>query len=174
MMLNKGGSEYSRPDTLSSLEMILATFPTLIFWLYLFFVPFISLITQTDLYTSISINTQIKLIIQIPGGIILFYGLIVGCLGRISRGTYLVKEKAELITSGGHALARHPQYLLYICGFIALPLLTTSIWLIVLLPGTYGYWMASIKEDQALIEQFGEEYKEYMEKVGRFSPKFNF
>lgn len=171
MMLNRGGSEYSRPDNLTSLEMILTTVPTLIYWLYLCIVPFVSLTAQIDLYTPFSINSAIKIIIQLLGIVILFYGLIVGCLGRISRGAYLVKEKPELITSGGHALARHPQYLLYICGFIALPLVTTSVWLVVLLPGIYGYWRASIKEDQVLIEQFGQDYKEYIKKVGRFFPK---
>jgi protein-S-isoprenylcysteine O-methyltransferase Ste14 len=34
-----------------------------------------------------------------------------------------------------------------------------------------GYYMVSRREEQLLIKQFGEEYREYMKKVGGFIPK---
>jgi protein-S-isoprenylcysteine O-methyltransferase Ste14 len=78
----------------------------------------------------------------------------------------------HLITSGPYARVRHPLYS-GMCGwFIALSLLTAN-WIFV---GTcvltcVGLLWRIPKEEQMMIEAFGEEYKTYMQHTGRLFPK---
>jgi protein-S-isoprenylcysteine O-methyltransferase Ste14 len=60
---------------------------------------------------------------------------------------------------------------MYIVCFIGLPLVTLSPYLLVLLLGIPGYVITTRNEEEVLLEEFGEEYKEYMIKVGRFVPR---
>lgn len=79
----------------------------------------------------------------------------------------------RLITTGPYARIRHPLYA-GMCGwFICLSLLTAN-WIFV---GACVLTFAGLlwripKEEQMLIEAFGNEYKEYMKRTGRFLPKF--
>ncbi|MHA2255313.1 MAG: methyltransferase family protein, partial [Candidatus Heimdallarchaeaceae archaeon] len=74
-------------------------------------------------------------------------------------------------TRWGYDLVRHPEYTMYIVCFIGLPLVTLSPYLLVLLLGIPGYVITTRNEEEVLLEEFGEEYKEYMIKVGRFVPR---
>jgi len=64
-------------------------------------------------------------------------------------------------------ILRHPSYSHYITGFIGIPLITFNPILLLLLFGIYGYLSVTTTEEEALIAHFGQEYIEYMEKVGR-------
>ena len=79
----------------------------------------------------------------------------------------------RLITTGPYKRIRHPLYA-GMCGwFICLSLLTAN-WIFVgacILTFAGLLWRIP-KEEQMLIEAFGEEYKEYMKRTGRFLPKF--
>ena len=102
---------------------------------------------------------------------IIFLGSIVGCLGRISRGVYLSKDEPELATKWGHAIVRHPSYFLYITGFVGLPLVTFSPYLLILLFGIPGYLITIKYEEEGLLEFFDEKFIEYRENVGKIIPK---
>jgi len=79
----------------------------------------------------------------------------------------------RLITTGPYARIRHPLYA-GMCGwFVSLSLLTAN-WIFV---GACVLTFAGLlyripKEEQMLIEAFGDEYKEYMKRTGRLFPKF--
>lgn len=79
----------------------------------------------------------------------------------------------RLITTGPYARIRHPLYA-GMCGwFVCLSLLTVN-WIFV---GACVLTFAGLlwripKEEQMLIEAFGDEYNEYMKRTGRFLPKF--
>ena len=117
------------------------------------------------------IPPSIQFPLVISGIIITSIGLIVGCLGRIGRGAYLRKDEATLATNWGHAIVRHPEYFMYITGFIGLPLVALSPYLLILLIGIPGYVITAKNEEEVLIEAFGEGYLDYIKKVGRFFPK---
>jgi protein-S-isoprenylcysteine O-methyltransferase Ste14 len=84
----------------------------------------------------------------------------------------LIKEH-HLITSGPYARIRHPLYA-GMCGwFVSLTLLTAN-WIFV---GACTLTFAGLlyripKEEQMMLEAFGDEYKEYMNRTGRLFPKF--
>lgn len=79
----------------------------------------------------------------------------------------------HLITTGPYAHIRHPLYA-GMCGwFVSLTLLTAN-WIFV---GVCVLTFAGLlwripKEEQMMIENFGDEYKKYMDRTGRLFPKF--
>ena len=79
----------------------------------------------------------------------------------------------RLITNGPYARIRHPLYA-GMCGwFVSLSLLTAN-WIFVsacVLTFAGLLWRIP-REEQMMIETFGDEYKEYMKRTGRFFPKF--
>lgn len=84
----------------------------------------------------------------------------------------LTKEH-HLITTGPYARIRHPLYA-GMCGwFVALSLLTAN-WIFVgacLLTFAGLLWRIP-REEQMMLEAFGDEYQQYMNHTGRFFPKF--
>jgi protein-S-isoprenylcysteine O-methyltransferase Ste14 len=80
----------------------------------------------------------------------------------------------QLITSGPYARIRHPLYA-GMCGwFVSLSLLTAN-WIFVAACSiaTVGIIWRIPKEEKMMIEAFGDEYKAYMQRTGRFFPKLN-
>jgi len=171
MLIRKGKASYPRPSFNSPFEGISIIIPTLIFWLFLLVSPIVYFVSDIQLLTLTIVNDKIQLPSLIIGSILMFLGLIIGCLGRISRGVYLSKDKPELATKLGHAFVRHPSYFLYITGFIGLPLVTFSPYLLILLLGIPGYLITIKYEEEGLLEFFNEEYIEYCENVGKIIPK---
>jgi protein-S-isoprenylcysteine O-methyltransferase Ste14 len=84
-----------------------------------------------------------------------------------------IREKHELITRGIYAYIRHPMYASQWLWVLAQPLLLQN-WiagffnLIVFL---FFYPMRVRAEEELMLEQFGEEYRSYMEKVGAVFPR---
>jgi len=68
---------------------------------------------------------------------------------------------------------RHPFYLSFLLSMTGVSLATAN-WFI-LLGGfvTFGFMVARLRLEEAkLIERFGDEYRDYMRRVGRFVPRF--
>lgn len=79
----------------------------------------------------------------------------------------------HLITTGPYARIRHPLYAGMIGWCAALSLLTANwIFVAVCVLAIGGLLWRVPKEEQMMIEAFGDEYKEYMKRTGRFFPKF--
>jgi protein-S-isoprenylcysteine O-methyltransferase Ste14 len=78
----------------------------------------------------------------------------------------------HLITTGPYALIRHPLYAGIFGWCVALPLLTANwIFVAVCVLSILGLLWRVPKEEQMMIEAFGDEYKAYMQRTGRFFPK---
>ena len=168
MLLKKGKASYPTPSFKSTLESLSVVLPSVFFWLYLLFSPIVFFSSGKNIFVLEIIPTTAQLPLVIIGIIIMSIGLIVGCLGRIGRGIYLARDKAKLSTNWGHAIVRHPSYFLYITGFIGIPFAALSPYLFLLCLGIPGYIITTKYEELALIEAFGQEYKEYQKKVRRF------
>lgn len=83
-----------------------------------------------------------------------------------------LKQDHYLVTTGPYSYIRHPLYLAMMGWGVAVALLTAN-WIfvaisILVLAGVIG---RIPKEEQMLIENFGDEYKAYMQRTGRFFPK---
>ena len=83
----------------------------------------------------------------------------------------LTKEH-HLITTGTYARIRHPLYTAMIGWCIGLALLTANwIFVAVCALSIVGVERRVPKEEQMMIEAFGNEYIAYMQRTGRFFPK---
>lgn len=84
-----------------------------------------------------------------------------------------IKEKHTLITTGIYKYIRHPMYAAHLLWAVAQIMILHN-WIagfsfiIVMVP---HYLLRVEKEESMMIEQFGDEYQEYMKSAGRILPK---
>jgi protein-S-isoprenylcysteine O-methyltransferase Ste14 len=83
-----------------------------------------------------------------------------------------LREDHRLVTTGPFARIRHPMYSAMVFWGIGLALLTAN-WVFIIMAGLVStvFILRVPKEEQMMIEKFGEEYRAYMRKTGRFLPK---
>jgi len=122
--------------------------------------------------------SQIQLIAYLGVGLYVFSGLIFGMLpvfefrrnGGVTKGKSYIYT-TRLVDTGIYSIVRHPQFITFILWAIAGMLLFQH-WVVILLgipviPFTY---IDLLRADNRLLEKFGDEYRQYMERV----PKANF
>ena len=82
-------------------------------------------------------------------------------------------QEHHLVTSGPYARIRHPLYVGMFGWCLALVLLTAN-WIFLAICGLSiaGLVWRIPKEEQMMLEAFGDEYKAYMQRTGRYFPKF--
>lgn len=79
-------------------------------------------------------------------------------------------SKGDLVKSGMMGIVRHPMYLGTAIAAFALIFVFQSILSIVLSStAVVLLWVASIKEDEYNLEQFGDSYREFMDRVPRWN-----
>lgn len=86
--------------------------------------------------------------------------------------TSATRNQHTLVTSGPYRWVRHPLYTVGTSLFIAFGMIADS-WFIASL-GILTFILMAIrtpKEEANLIEKFGDEYREYMKRTGRFFPR---
>lgn len=87
--------------------------------------------------------------------------------------TLEIRDKHELITNGIYGVVRHPMYASQWLWVIAQPLLLQN-WIAGwsnLLVFILFYFLRVRAEEQLMLEQFGDQYRSYMQKVGAVIPK---
>lgn len=83
-----------------------------------------------------------------------------------------LRKEHHLVTSGPYAYIRHPLYSAMFSWAISLAFLTANwIFVAVAVLSIAGTVVRVPKEEQMMIEAFGDEYKAYMQRTGRFFPK---
>jgi len=88
--------------------------------------------------------------------------------------TLEIREKHELITRGIYGVIRHPMYASQWLLSIATPLLLQN-WIagwLNLVVFIFFYSFRVKAEEQMMLEQFGDQYRSYMQKVGAVFPKW--
>jgi len=86
--------------------------------------------------------------------------------------TSATRKQHKLVTSGPYRWVRHPLYTVGSSMFVAFGMMADN-WFIAGL-GILTFILMAIrtpKEEANLIEKFGDEYREYMKRTGRFLPK---
>jgi protein-S-isoprenylcysteine O-methyltransferase Ste14 len=100
------------------------------------------------------------------------YGWSQATLGKAWSPHLQTRDKQGLITTGPYARIRHPIYLALIGFLTGIALVTTNLFFIVLLLISIIVLALRIpKEEQMMIEEFGDEYREYIRQTGRLFPK---
>ena len=86
--------------------------------------------------------------------------------------TSATRQEHQLVTSGPYRWIRHPLYTVGSSLFIAFGMMSDN-WFIALLGilAFIGMAIRTPKEEANLIEKFGDEYRDYMKRTGRFFPK---
>lgn len=93
-------------------------------------------------------------------------------LGKNLTDTVVTRSNAVLVTTGPYRWIRHPFYVAVFFLTLAIALMAAN-WLI----GLIGLSFVAVvairvkKEEQKLIEKFGDQYRKYMAATGRFLPK---
>jgi protein-S-isoprenylcysteine O-methyltransferase Ste14 len=95
-------------------------------------------------------------------------------LGRNWSGSLDVREEHHLITGGVYRLVRHPIYLgLWLWALAQFLLLQNWIAGLAGLIGFLPLYLYRVpREEQMMIDAFGDEYREYMAKTPRLLPRF--
>ena len=87
--------------------------------------------------------------------------------------TLEIREKHELITRGIYGVIRHPMYASQWLWVLAQPLLLQN-WIagwLNLIIFVFFYFLRVKAEEQLMTEQFGDQYRSYMQRVGGVFPK---
>ncbi len=95
-------------------------------------------------------------------------------LGRQYSACLRIKESHSLITVGPYARVRHPMYTVLNGFSLGISLVTANFLIVcfaILLIITFPF--VARKEEQMMLQAFGDEYREYMERSGRFFPKIS-
>ncbi|GAB4577288.1 MAG: hypothetical protein Fur0022_00190 [Anaerolineales bacterium] len=94
-------------------------------------------------------------------------------LGSNFSTTLHVRREHTLVTSGPYRYVRHPMYTALFLSMLAILLLTRN-WLVGAVPliGLCVIVLLRVQyEEHAMIEKFGEAYRKYMKRTGRFLPR---
>jgi protein-S-isoprenylcysteine O-methyltransferase Ste14 len=92
-------------------------------------------------------------------------------LGKNLTDTVVTRRGHTLVTHGPYRWVRHPFYDVVLLWVVSMALLTAN-WLLALL-GVSAFAMMVVRtriEEEKLIERFGDEYRTYMQRTGRFFP----
>ncbi len=93
-------------------------------------------------------------------------------LGKNVTPTVIIRKEHSLVTHGPYRWVRHPLYTVGFMAFAGLSLLAAN-WFIMLVMATgWPVLMARTPIEEAhLVERFGDEYRQYMQRTGRYFPK---
>jgi protein-S-isoprenylcysteine O-methyltransferase Ste14 len=94
-------------------------------------------------------------------------------IGSGITATSATRQRHTLVTNGPYRWVRHPLYTFASSLFIAFGMMADN-WFIALL-GILAFTIMAIRtprEEANLIEKFGDDYRAYMKRTGRFLPRF--
>ncbi|MHA2027283.1 MAG: isoprenylcysteine carboxylmethyltransferase family protein [Candidatus Thorarchaeota archaeon] len=94
-------------------------------------------------------------------------------LGASFSKTLTIQDDHKLVTTGPYSRIRHPMYSVYTFWFLSWFLISTNL----LFGISWLFWVVYLfiripQEEQMLIEQFGDSYRDYMNKTGKLFPRF--
>jgi protein-S-isoprenylcysteine O-methyltransferase Ste14 len=93
-------------------------------------------------------------------------------LGKNLTDTVVTRKEHMLVTSGPYRWVRHPFYVAFVLAVVANSLVAAN-WFL-LLTGLIAFALIVVrtrKEEERLLARFGDAYREYMKKTGRFLPR---
>jgi len=93
-------------------------------------------------------------------------------LGTLWSAQLQLREHHHLVTTGPYSRMRHPLYTAMIAWAVSLALVSANwIFIGVAVVTASVFFIRVPREEQMMIDQFGDEYLEFMQMAGRFLPK---
>lgn len=145
-----------------------------VFGLLLWFSPLIYLLNPGWMaWSKIGLPAEVRWL-GVGLGILCVAGIywLFSSIGSGITPTSATRKQHTLVTQGPYRWVRHPLYTIGSSLFVAFGMMADN-WFIALL-GILAFIAMAIrtpKEEANLIEKFGDEYREYMKRTGRFFPK---
>lgn len=95
-------------------------------------------------------------------------------LGNNVSPTVVTRRNHSLVTSGPYRWVRHPLYSMGLIAYLGLALLAAN-WFFAVLAvlGFIGLHIRVPKEEAQLVARFGDAYRVYMQRTGRYFPKLS-
>ena len=93
-------------------------------------------------------------------------------LGRNFSSFVAIKEHQTFVNTGPYRYVKHPIYTAYVANYLGGGLLSGNI-ILTVVPVLCFTFMIALRigeEETMLVEAFGEQYREYMTRTGRFLP----
>jgi protein-S-isoprenylcysteine O-methyltransferase Ste14 len=127
---------------------------------------------------ALTYTTSSDTVIRAIGFLIFYLGAATCNLAIIFAGKYLrpshsgVLRNHQLVQNGPFAVLRHPLYVSYILILVGLSFILLTYWL--LLPSlavAVGIYPTAKTEEEMLIRQVGDEYRQYQQRVGMLFPR---
>ncbi len=170
------GKQYIGYNKLFLTLVAIGYFGIWVFWLGGIVLQFLDCYyTVLDLLTCSFLMTPF---VQIVGLVILYVGSLffawtIGAAGRSLRpSTSGVHADHRLAQDGPLGIVRHPYYVSYVVVLVGLGLTLATLWpLLLALCVAIGMGPTAEAEERQLVALFGEEYKKYQRRIGRFFPK---
>ena len=93
-------------------------------------------------------------------------------LGTNVTATAQTRPDAHLVTTGPYHWIRHPMYVFGLIWFLAIVVITASWFVAIAGAGGFSFLVIRCRQEEAnLIAKFGDDYRAYMQRTGRFFPK---
>ena len=103
---------------------------------------------------------------------LIFYAWSRAVLGEAWSSHLETRKNQALVTTGPYTRVRHPIYLAMLGFLVSLAIVTANLLFFALLAfSVIDLALRIPKEEQIMIEAFGEDYKAYMQRTGRLFPK---
>lgn len=95
-------------------------------------------------------------------------------LGKNLTDTVVTRKDHSLVTTGPYRYVRHPFYTSFFIAIIGGSIVTANWYLFLTSPLPFAFLVARTRiEEEKLVERFGYEYQDYMERTGRFWPRLH-
>jgi protein-S-isoprenylcysteine O-methyltransferase Ste14 len=142
-------------------------------------IAFLSLNRYYAFFDFMTFSFSAAPFLQIVGVVIfytgsLFFTWALGFAGKYLRPSIsgIHTNEHKLVQSGPLGVVRHPYYVSYVLILVGLSLTLTTLWpLASALCVVVGMGPTAEVEEEQLAAQFGEEYRQYQQRVGRFLPR---
>lgn len=97
-------------------------------------------------------------------------GLGLSAWAVLEAGNLDVEAPTKLMTGGPYAFSRNPMYVGWALIYLGTALAANSIWMVILFPIVlvYTHVVDVLKEERVLAQKFGDEFREYRERVRRY------
>ena len=167
-------AEVERPSGFLS---VLAAFGTLFFFLESLAYPFLVATGLHQIVEGFPLQIRFEHVvwIQVVGVLLESFGYTLFLWSVLERGRYAtsweMREDHKLVTWGPYRYVRHPSYLGYFLMFFGLFFVLLNLLALIPIIAIPGYIGLTFYEERLLTTRFGDAYREYQKKTGRFLPR---
>lgn len=170
------GLQFQRSNIVAKSAEHPMTYIGMALWSIVLLLPFVSIFTGWIAFADYSAIAGL----QIVGVLIFVSGLwVLRCshvdLGRHFSPSLFIRDHHQLVTHGIYRRIRHPMYLSFLMWAVGQALLINN-WLagplgIIAFLFIYGFRVE--REEQQLLDTFGDQYREYQQKSDRLLPRLH-